>query len=110
MNYKNVVLDDRGDESVANPESSRGECVWHPRVKVIPVNIAEALGEGQQVEVFHKIGAQEYGNELVIDNVLKLGIQDAAGFLKTQIFFGTLENTSKTCQISKNEGNNTGFA
>ena len=90
MDYKNVVLNDRGDESVADPESSRSKGVWHPRVEVVPVNVAEALGEREQVEVLHELGAQEYGKELIIDDVLKLSVQDSAGFLKAQTFFGTM--------------------
>ena len=76
---------------MADPESSRGKGIWHPRVEVIPVNVAKALGEGQQVEVRHELGAQEYGKELVIDDVLPLGVQDSAGFLKTQTLLGHLK-------------------
>ena len=52
-----ISLNDTGDEGVADPKGCCCKGVGNPGVKVIPVDIAVALGKGQQVEVFDVVGA-----------------------------------------------------
>ena len=60
LSYTNdmiISLNDAGDEGVADPKGSCCKGVGNPGVKVIPVDIAVALGKGQKVEVFDVVGA-----------------------------------------------------
>ena len=80
-----ISLNDAGNEGVANPKSSRCKGVGNPGVKVIPIDIAIALGEGHKVEVPDIVGAEQDGKKFVEDDMLPLSIQDTAGFLDLNI-------------------------
>ena len=80
-----ISLNDTGDEGVADPKGCCCKGVGNPGVKVIPIDIAIALGEGHKVEVPGVVGAEQDGKKFVEDDMLPLSIQDTAGFLDLNI-------------------------
>jgi hypothetical protein len=49
---------------------------------MIPVHVAEAASQGNEVEVSNVLVANQNGKEFVEDNVLPLCVQDSSRFLK----------------------------
>ena len=49
---------------------------------MIPVHVAEAARQGNEVEVSNVLVANQNGKEFVEDNVLPLCVQDSSRFLK----------------------------
>ncbi len=85
---------------MADPECGDGELVGDPGVKVVPVVSAESGVERPQPEDLHEAGTDQDGEELVVHNVLPLGVHDALGLLnkksnkKAQLNVGKYNVTS----------------
>ena len=66
---------------MADAEGGDGELVGDPGVEVVPVVSAESGVERPQPEDLHEAGTDQDGEELVVHDVLPLGVHDALGLL-----------------------------